>query len=146
MTAALNKKSSAVKEEIKDDVGQCCDMAITHDSWTSLNTDSFNTVTTHFITETWELLSVVLQTTKMVGSHTAENIASDLQKAQAMWKLPTPTAVTGNAANEHKAFKLLKWVHFGCYGHQINLTVKYGLDVPKVALLQTCSMQSKNFS
>ena len=36
-------------------------------------------------------------------------------------------AVTDKAANEKKAFEILNWVRFGCYGHHINLVFKNAL-------------------
>ncbi|XP_062587659.1 zinc finger BED domain-containing protein 4-like [Saccostrea cucullata] len=41
-------------------------------------------------------------------------------------------AVTDNAANEQKAYELLEWTRFGCYGHRINLVVKNALKIPDV--------------
>ena len=54
-------------------------------------------MTGHFITPEWELKSVVLETKKVEGSHTAENIASSLRETQQAWSFVTPTAVTDNA-------------------------------------------------
>ena len=69
------------------------------------------------------------------GSHTTENIASRLRETQQAWSFVTPTAVTDNAANEKKAFELLQWVRFGCYGHRMNLVVKKCFEVPEVSHL-----------
>lgn len=54
-------------------------VAITHDGWTSCATQSYDTITVHFINASWELRSAVLQTRKVEGSHTAENIAGKLE-------------------------------------------------------------------
>jgi hypothetical protein len=54
-------------------------VAITHDGWTSCATQSYDTITVHFINANWELRSAVLQTRKVEGSHTAENIAAKLK-------------------------------------------------------------------
>ena len=97
-------KHEEMRKKVQIDVKKCPDFAITHDGWTSANTESYNTVTGHFITPEWELKSVVLETTKVEGSQQA-------------WSFVTPTAVTDNAANEKKALELLQWVRFGCYGH-----------------------------
>lgn len=70
---------------------------------------------------------------KLTGSHTAENIKNSLIETQNTWKLPEPTAVTDNAANERKAFDLLEWCIFGCYGHRINLIVKNALALPELS-------------
>ncbi|XP_069114751.1 E3 SUMO-protein ligase ZBED1-like [Argopecten irradians] len=51
------------------------------------------------------------------------------------WNIPTPTATTDNAANEIKAFDILKWQRFGCYGHRINLAVKTALGIPEISKL-----------
>lgn len=129
----LQSKKSLIEKTIKEEISELRDISITHDSWTSLNTESYSTVTGHYINKDWELKSVVLETKKMDGSHTAENIKSSLLETQARWGLPNPIGVTDNAANERKAFELLKWVRFGCYGHRLNLVVKSALSGPEVS-------------
>ncbi|XP_045166018.2 E3 SUMO-protein ligase ZBED1-like [Mercenaria mercenaria] len=81
-------------------------LAITHDGWTSCATESYDTVTAHFINSNWELRSAVLQTTKVEGSHTGEHIAERLKEMVSDWNIPVPTVVTDNAANERKAIQL----------------------------------------
>jgi len=120
-------------ETIKKELSDVQDIAITHDGWTSVNTESYSTVTAHFINKDWELRSVVLETKKVEGSHTGENIKSCLLETQQKWRLPNPTGVTDDAANEQKAFGLLNWIRFGCYGHRINLVVKHSLNIPELS-------------
>ena len=36
-------------------------------------------------------------------------------------------------ANERKAYDLLQWTKFGCYGHRINLMVKHALGIPELS-------------
>lgn len=99
-----------------------------------MSTESYQTTTAHFINKDWELKSVVLQTLKTEGTHTGEAIADHLEQMRKKWMpLVVPTAVTDNAANEKKAFDILKWHRFGCYGHRINLTVKKALQVNEVS-------------
>ena len=76
--------------------------------------------------------SAVLETQKMEGSHTSENISKGLMETKQKWGLPDCIATTDNAANECKAFTLLNWVRFGCYGHRINLVVRNALSCPEV--------------
>jgi hypothetical protein len=119
---------------LKKELEGVSDVAITHDGWTSINTESYGTVTGHYITEDWVLKSVVLETKRIEGSHTGENIKNHLVETQVKWSLPPkPIAVTDNAANEKKAFELLGWPRFGCYGHRINLMVKRTLAIPELA-------------
>ena len=54
-------------------------MTITHDGWSSCATESYSTVTGHFISRAWELRSVVLHTQHVQGSHTGERIADGLR-------------------------------------------------------------------
>lgn len=109
----------------------CKNVSITHDGWTSCNTESYSCVTAHFITNQWELVNAVLQTKIVEGSHTGENIANALKEVKETWSLPDIISVTDNAANEKKAFQILNWIRFGCYGHRINLVVKNALSVSK---------------
>lgn len=103
LTMSLRKKHKEVRKKVQIDVQKCPDFAITHDGWTSTNTESYNTLRGHFITPEWELKSVVLETKKVEGSHTPENIASSLRETQQAWSFVT--AVTNNAANEKKALE-----------------------------------------
>lgn len=129
----LEKKFIEMTEKMRKDIKSVEQLAITHDSWTSLNTESYGTVTVHLIDEQWNLKTYVIETKKLDGSHTAEKIADSLRATQTAWGLATPIATTDNAANEKKAFQLLGWERFGCFGHRINLTVRNGLGVPEVS-------------
>lgn len=69
----------------------------------------------------------------MTGSNTSQNISEELKATHTKWNLPDcPIATTDNAANEQKAFELLNWERFGCYGHRINLVVKLSLESPEI--------------
>ncbi len=79
----VDAKHSEMQKKLKKDLELIeSDIAITHDGWTSISTQSYSTVTGHFITDDWQLRSVVLQTTQLVGSHTAENISQNLKAMQ----------------------------------------------------------------
>ncbi|XP_033747166.1 zinc finger BED domain-containing protein 4-like [Pecten maximus] len=71
----------------------------------------------------------------MEGSHTSEKIAASLDETKREWCLPKIVATTDNAANEKKAFEILKWPRFGCYGHRINLIVKKSLEQTDITRL-----------
>lgn len=128
----LDKKKEEITLKIRADMKDQ-HLAITHDGWTSLNTESYSTVTGHFITDEWVLKSVVLETAKVEGSHTGENIMNNLLQVQAAWNFKNPISVTDNAANERKAFDLLKWTRVGCFGHRINLVVRNAMAIPEVS-------------
>lgn len=128
----LQNKKTEVDVKLKKEISLSENISITHDGWTSLNTESYFTTTVHFINESWELKNAVLGTIKVTGSHTSEAIADELKATQTKWGLPTPLATTDNAANEKKAYEILGWDRFGCYGHRINLMVKNSLNIPEV--------------
>lgn len=137
MNGWLGKKQERMALAVKKDLEQIQDIAITHDSWTSLATESYSCVTGHFIVD-WQLRSVVLETIKIDGQHTSENIANGMRLCKSRWMSHAndPVAVTDNAANERKAFEQdLKWLRFGCFGHRINLIVKKAVAVPEMARL-----------
>ncbi|XP_062577042.1 E3 SUMO-protein ligase ZBED1-like [Saccostrea cucullata] len=129
----LEEKKLKVEEQLKTQLRLSTDISITHDGWTSLNTKSYYTTTAHFIDNDWCLQSAVLGTIKLAGSHTSQNIANELKNTQDRWSLPVPTATSDNAANEQKAYEILGWNRFGCYGHRINLVVKNSLTFPEVS-------------
>lgn len=98
-----------METKIKVEIQQCKNVSITHDGWTSLNTESCNTTTLHFINNDWELKTAVLDTKKIEGSHTSERIAETLQTTKVKWGLPEILATSDSAANEKKnlpAFEL----------------------------------------
>jgi hypothetical protein len=62
-------------------------VALTTDSWTSRATESYLTVTVHFITAEWEIQSHVFQTRPLESSHTSVNLGEELRAVVAVWKL-----------------------------------------------------------
>lgn len=104
-------------------------VTLTTDLWTSRNSDSFMGVTAHFIDETFEIKSILLDVCLFEGSHTSINIASELNRLVQEWELQDNVllAVTDNANNVKKAVEDLKWRHFGCLAHTINLIAQDGL-------------------
>ncbi|XP_065900618.1 zinc finger BED domain-containing protein 4-like [Dysidea avara] len=116
--------------------------SITTNLWTSQATMGYITVTCHFLTDDWELKSVVLETVQIEDSHTAENIASTLLCITDKWNITDKIccAITDNASNIVAAIQHNKWNHLPCFAHTLNLIVSNSLqDVPEVAaLLQRC--------
>lgn len=66
----LNEKYQNGVKVLSKLVADCPSVALTHDSWTSMKVESFDTVTAHFIDLNWELHSVVLRTSHFEGQHT----------------------------------------------------------------------------
>ena len=71
-------KYDVVRQEVKDELNHASAVCLTTDIWTSRISQSYMTVTCHFIDSSWQLKSYVLETFHLSVSHTAENIASEL--------------------------------------------------------------------
>ena len=84
------KMYDVAKSNLQSKINQIENIAITHDMWTSANTESYGTTTCHYITDTWEMKGVVLETKKMDGHHSSENISHELESTRKAWNLPQP--------------------------------------------------------
>ena len=114
-------------------------VALTTDGWTSRSTESFITVTAHYIDAEWELKSPVLQTRPLHSSHTSSNLAEVLVDAVHEWNLGRPddiTISTDNAANIVKAVGEAGFhQHVPCFAHTVNLSVQRGIAVRDMSRL-----------
>ena len=115
-------------------------VALTTDCWTSCATESFMTVTAHFVTDDWQLKECVLQTRPLHEAHTAHNIADALRAAVVEWALARPIGllplVTDNASNMVLAAREASFApHIGCFAHTINLATQRALKVVTLARL-----------
>ena len=99
-------------------------------------------VTFHFLTDDWELKSVVLETTQIEESHTAENTGATLVAITDKWHITQKVCcvITDNANNIVAAVRHNKWNYLPCFAHTLNLLVTNSLqEVPEVsAMLQCC--------
>ena len=91
------------KQKLFDVLRSVDSVAITTDGWTSRTTTPFNTITVHYVDKSkdWSLKSKVLQMEKMLGSHTGENLATELEASLANWGIQGKLSLvtTDNAAN-----------------------------------------------
>ena len=112
-------------EEIKRELLQISHVALTSDLWTSRTKESYLTITCHFVTSTWELKSLVLETFGFEKDHTAENIAASFQKTAEEWGISRKVVamVTDNAANVVAAVRHTGWTHVPFFAHTLNLAV-----------------------
>ena len=62
--------------ELKEKLVSIEHCTLTTDLWTSNQTMGYLTVTCHFISQSWEIESYVLETTHVDQAHTIENLAS----------------------------------------------------------------------
>lgn len=85
-----------------------------------------------FLSKEIELKSVLLDCTLIIGSHTGQNLATEIKRILQEWELDNKVilGVSDNASNIISAFdKYLLLDHFGCYAHSLNLTVQNSLEL-----------------
>ena len=129
----LPGKFEEVKAQVKTQLNSAAHVCLTTDIWTSRTTEGYITVTCHFISESWQMLSFVLETFNLCVSHTAENIAAELFQIADEWNITEKVVaiVTDNAANMVAAVRITGWKHIPCFAHTLNLIVQAALSADK---------------
>ena len=116
-------------------------LGITSDGWTSIATQSYITITAHFLDSNWNMKSLGLQTKHYTDSHTAENLKELYQEAFKEWEIEEKEIIgcVDNARNVVNSWKLMERPCMFCFGHIMNLSVKKGLAVIGIdGILQRC--------
>lgn len=119
-----------VYEKVKNDINTNAHfVSLTTDSWTSIKTERYTAVTTHFIDNNCELKTYLLSCFKYSEAHTSENLKSELLRVTTEWGLQNKIAActSDNAPNITGAIGLCKWRHIGCFAHSLNLAVQHSL-------------------
>lgn len=140
ITRQLEARYEACAQGIKDQLSKASYVSITTDGWTSNTTESYITVTCHFIAE-WQLKSVVLQTRAASERHTAQNLAELMKATVDEWGLKGKViaCVHDNASNIVAANKpeFVPWKSWPCVAHTLQLAVNDGLKKAKIDEIAT---------
>ena len=107
----------------------------TTDLWTSAANDSYMTITIHFICSDWELTSFCLETVPLYTDHTGQNIADAISDILDNWDLSRDNLVattTDSGSNIVSAFRIMNALRISCFGHNLDLAIKKGLDNARV--------------
>ncbi len=115
-------------------------IALTTDGWTSRATQSFMTITAHYITDNWVIKNPVLQTRAVYESHTSDHLSEILQGAVAEWKIDRENAtipvITDNAKNIVNAVEAAGFSpNIRCFAHTVNLASQKGMGVNQMSRL-----------
>ncbi|XP_046542896.1 E3 SUMO-protein ligase ZBED1-like [Haliotis rubra] len=114
-----------VKSSVMESIARASSMAVTTDGWTSRSTESYITITAHYVNEDWQLENPVLQTRTLHESHTGANLANVLESAVDEWNLGKFSQIaisTDNASNIVSAVKQSRFApHIRCFAHTINI-------------------------
>ncbi|XP_067650354.1 E3 SUMO-protein ligase ZBED1-like [Haliotis asinina] len=129
-----------VRQSVQSQLHEAQTIAMTSDGWTSRATESYITITAHFIDSQWILQNKVLQTRAIYECHTGTNIAQVLKSAVDEWKLERPHGLqpltSDSAANMCVAAKQANMTpHIKCFAHVINLAAQQALKISEVQRL-----------
>lgn len=140
ITAFIEKdyeeSKSKLKAELKSE--NVRKVSVTTDNWTSINTDSFITITCHYIytDNTWSLKSAVLATRFVEATHTAENLKGIIEDILEEFEISDKVVacVHDNAANINLAIKNASIFKYNicCSAHTLQLSVNAGLKNAKI--------------
>lgn len=132
-----DKVYNETKGQVMASMSQASRVAITCDSWTSVATESYLTVTVHYVNEDWQILSHVLQTRAVYESHTGAHLAELLSHVVEEWQLSEKDVVlvTDNASNMIVAAQVGKFPHVKCFAHKLNLASQRALQVSTLSRL-----------
>ena len=87
LMALYNKCAQVIEQKIT----QCSSVPITTDGWTSRVTQSYITVTCHFVSSDWVIQNYTLQTRAMEESHTGVNVGNSLKECLLEWNIKKKT-------------------------------------------------------
>ena len=135
----LPQRYDSAKEKLSQELREASTCSLTTDYWTSCSSQSYLTVTCHFIDRSWELRSCCLYTYQSSVPHTAENIAFELKRIAEEWHILNKIScvITDNAANMIAAVRLTGWKSLPCFAHTLNLVVQESLQKDdELSLLQ----------
>nr|XP_054604938.1 E3 SUMO-protein ligase ZBED1-like [Nothobranchius furzeri] len=139
-TSMMERKYQTSVEKLRSELKKASSkISFTTDAWTSLVTESYLGVTCHFINDNWDLHSFNLTTLPVEERHTAENLASWVEKVAEKFHISLHNVlaiVHDTASNMVAALHILEEkfgvVSYRCAGHTLQLVVNHALTDPKI--------------
>lgn len=117
------------RERVRKIIEATSAVCLTTDGWTSMCTENYISVTSHFFDINNELKMFLLDCYKYDDSHTSNNLASELKRIAEEWNIQDKVVAiaSDNAANIVAAIKQTEWKHIPCFAHTLNLIVQDSL-------------------
>ena len=128
--ALYNELKPKVMEEMS---GQ--QVALTTDLWTSMATDSYITITCHFVSDSWEMRNVAVATRPFDTQHSGDNIRTTLKAIADEFQITSLAGVvTDNATNMVASMSTGELgLHIRCFAHTLQLAVNDGMKLPAIS-------------
>lgn len=121
-----------VKNAVAKEIDGVRNMSFTTDIWsTAVNLHSLLSLTAHWVNDTFERKSAVLNVKPFDGSHTGEYIAEAFHEMFCSWEInkqdQVHLVVRDNASNMVKAMSDAELPDLGCFAHTLQLVVNEGV-------------------
>lgn len=133
----LKGRYKALEAKAQNRLKNASNFGITGDIWTDLNQRSYLGLTVHFV-EDFILRSMPLSLIPMKGSHTAENIGTELTRVLEEWQVPLSKVVsvtTDGAENMKKGIRDFFGAdcHWICLAHTLDLVARKAVQEKDVS-------------
>ena len=109
---------------------------------------SYISLTVHFVDIDFELKSKCLQTLEVPQDHNASSLMEVLDSMLKDWNISEKVCggITDNGSNIVNAIGLMEIEHFPCFADTLQLSIKNGLNVPRVQqVLGRCKKLVEHF-
>ncbi|XP_067951337.1 E3 SUMO-protein ligase ZBED1-like [Watersipora subatra] len=124
---------SETKTGVCNQLANITHFSLTTDGWSSIGLTPYLSLTVHYVSPEWDLVTKNLNTVYLPESHTGQKIAETLEELLTQWNLDKSKLVsltTDNASNMVVAAKILEKPRIGCIGHILDNAIK-SATVPK---------------
>ncbi len=124
--AMVEARYTVTKEKAMAEIKQTSAVSLTTDMWTSVNMDAYLGVTCHYVSDSLDLVTVLLGVQYFPLTHTAANIADTIANLMTEWGITEKVRgmVTDGAHNIVASVNQLNIRHIYCFAHMLNLIVK----------------------
>ena len=76
-----------VKQQVKEKLEKAKFISLTTDTWTGYHNCGYTSLLAHFVGDDWQMHHHCLQTQEVVSSHTAQNVAEQMQCSLDEWDI-----------------------------------------------------------
>lgn len=139
------------KSKMIDLLHDASSISLTTDIWTSLSNDAYISLSAHWISDSWELVTCVLAAKEFPGSHTGVAISEKIAEMVKEFKIQDKVSVIvhDQAANMQLSLRLLqepeqnldgsRLESLPCNAHKLQLCLKAGLAINTIDRMIRCA-------
>lgn len=147
---ALPQLFNETRERVLKELEGALYYSATADGWSSnFVYDPYLSLTVQYVSNDWQIKSVMLETYPVTEDHTGDNLAAAMNEALERWNLPKDKLAgmtTDSAANMKSACKKMGVVRVACFGHILHNGIQNALlDEKTVRALSSCKKISSSF-